>query len=326
MTGRIEKSIAGKPARAAVAITRRGAVKGLAAAAGAAVGVQVLPRGFGYAGAQTSEPFRIGFQVHRTGIGAAYGRWYERTTTAAVDLINANGGIAGRQVEIIAEDDGTDPQRGAEVVEKFATQHKVDVTFGTLFSHVVMAAAPRAGELKMPYYVVSEGYHVASGALNRYTFQPGITDVKAQVTSMAPWVAANLGKKVTMIFPDYAFGHDHRDFFSAAMQAQGGEVATLIPIPPTEFLHALLPADPGRHGGALSRHGRAGGPDLREGARRAFRLQSPGDFRFHRPLEAVPLSSPGLEFLEGTYFWKAIPATPDRIRPSSTSSIARRWA
>ena len=64
----------------------------------------------------------------------------------------------------------------------------------------------------MPYYVVSEGYHVASGALNRYTFQPGITDVKAQVTSMAPWVAANLGKKVTMIFPDYAFGHDHRDY------------------------------------------------------------------------------------------------------------------
>ena len=35
----------------------------------------------GYAQAQTSEPIRIGFQVHRTGIGAAYGRWYERTTT-----------------------------------------------------------------------------------------------------------------------------------------------------------------------------------------------------------------------------------------------------
>ena len=32
------------------------------------------------------------------------------------------------------EDDGTDPKRGAEVVEKFATEHKVDVVFGTLFS------------------------------------------------------------------------------------------------------------------------------------------------------------------------------------------------
>src|SRR5262249_45780331 len=73
--------------------------------------------------AQTS-PLKLGFQVHRTGIGAAYGRWYDRTTAAAVKLINEKGGIAGRPVEIIAEDDGTDPKRGAEVVEKFATQHK----------------------------------------------------------------------------------------------------------------------------------------------------------------------------------------------------------
>ena len=167
--------------------------------------------------AETSEPIRIGFQVHRTGIGAAYGRWYERTTTAAAKLINETGGIAGRPLEIIAEDDGTDPKRGAEVVEKFATEHKCDLAFGTLFSHVVIGSAPRAGELKLPYFVVSEGYHVASGKLNRYCFQPGITDVRSQVSSMAPWVAANLGKKVTMIYPDYAFGYDHRDYFSAAI-------------------------------------------------------------------------------------------------------------
>src|SRR3990167_6408447 len=59
-------------------------------------------------------PLRLGFQVHRTGIGAVYGRWYERATTAAVKLINEKGGIAGRQVEIVAEDDGTDPKRGGE--------------------------------------------------------------------------------------------------------------------------------------------------------------------------------------------------------------------
>jgi branched-chain amino acid transport system substrate-binding protein len=38
---------------------------------------------------------------------------------------------------------------------------------------------------------------------------------------MAPYVSENLGKKVTMIFPDFAFGHDHRDFFTAAIEAQG---------------------------------------------------------------------------------------------------------
>jgi branched-chain amino acid transport system substrate-binding protein len=289
-------------------ITRRTAVKGLAAAAGAVAAARLTPGPFGYAQAQTSEPIRIGFQVHRTGIGAAYGRWYERTTTAAVELINANGGIAGRPVEIIAEDDGTDPKRGAEVVEKFAAQHKVDIAFGTLFSHVVMGSAPRAGELKLPYYVVSEGYHVASGALNRYTFQPGITDVRAQVTSMAPWVSQNLGKKVAMIFPDYAFGHDHRDFFTAAMQAQGGEVATLIPIPPTESSFTRyfpqIPADT-----EVLYHVMVGPAVLTfvKELGEHFGTNRPQIFGFIDSLEAVPLSSPGLEFLEGTYFWEGYP-------------------
>ena len=51
---------------------------------------------------------------------------------------------------------------------------------------------------------------------------------------MAPFVSQNLGKKVTMIFPDFAFGHDHRDFFTAAIEAQGGEVLEHIAIPPTD--------------------------------------------------------------------------------------------
>src|SRR5690606_26752402 len=113
-------------------------------------------------------------------------------------------------------------------------QHKVDLVYGTLFSNVVVASAPVAGELKMPYYVVSEGYHVASGKMNRYCVQPGITDVKAQVRAMAPWVTQNLGKKITMIFPDYAFGHDHRDFFVPAVEEQGGQVIGKLAIPPTE--------------------------------------------------------------------------------------------
>ena len=92
--------------------------------------------------AGSDAPIRIGFQVHRTGIGATYGKWYERTTNAAAKYINDLGGMGGRPVEIVAEDDGTDPKRGADVVEKFATQHKVDFVYGTLFSHVVMGPSP----------------------------------------------------------------------------------------------------------------------------------------------------------------------------------------
>jgi branched-chain amino acid transport system substrate-binding protein len=285
-------------------LSRRGLLKASGAAAGLALG----PGFVRYAQAASSEPIRFGFQVHRTGIGAAYGRWYEQTTNAAAKLINEQGGINGRQIEIIAEDDGTDPGRGAEVVEKFATQHKCDVAFGTLFSHVVMGSAPRAGELKLPYYVVSEGHHVASGALNRYTFQPGITDVKSQVISLAPWIAKNLGKKVTMIFPDYAFGYDHRDFFSAAIKAQGGEVTKLIPIPPTESSFSRyfpdIPADTDVIYHVLV------GPAVLTFVKELgehFGNQHPALFGFIDSLEAVDLKSPGLEFLDGSYLWEAYP-------------------
>lgn len=285
-------------------ITRRG----LVATAGAVAATGLLPGAIRYAQAQTAAPIKIGFQVHRTGIGATYGRWYERVTTAAVRLINQNGGIAGRQVQIIAEDDGTDPKRGAEVVAKFATQHKVDFVFGTLFSHVVVGSAPAAGEAKMPYFVVSEGYHVASGKMNRYVFQPGITDVRAQVTSMAPWVTKNLGKKVAMIFPDYAFGHDHRDYFSAALARQGGSIAALIPIPATETsftrYFARVPADT-----EVLYHVMVG-PGVLTFVKEMgehFGTRRPQVFGFIDSLEGVDLASPGLDFLEGSYFWEAMP-------------------
>ena len=123
-------------------------LKQLAAGTVTVAGASALALTGRYAQAASSAPIRIGFQVHRTGIGASYGRWYDRTTKAAAKFINEMGGINGRQVEIVTEDDGTDPKRGTEVMEKFAKQHKCDVVFGTLFSHVAIATSNRAGELK----------------------------------------------------------------------------------------------------------------------------------------------------------------------------------
>ena len=287
---------------------RRALLKGAAAVGAVAAGTQLLPGMVPYIQAQSSEPIKIGFQVHKTGIGAAYGRWYDRTTKAAAQLINDEGGINGREVEIVAEDDGTDPKRGAEVIEKFATQHKTDVAFGTLFSHVVIGSAPRAGELKIPYFVVSEGHHVASGGLNRYTLQPGITDVKSQVQSMAPWVAGNLGKKVTMIYPDFAFGHDHRDYFSKAIEAQGGEVVAKIAIPPTEkSFTKYFPQIP--RSTEVLYHVMVGPAVLTfvKELGEFFGGRGPELFGFIDSLEAVDINSPGLEFLDGTHFWEGNP-------------------
>ena len=280
--------------------TRRSLLKGMGA--GLLASAALPGHVFGQAA-----PIKLGFQLHRTGIGAAYGRWYERTAQAALKVVNDAGGINGRPVEIVFEDDATDPKRGAEVVEKLASQAGCDLIFGPLFSHVVIGSAPRAGELKIPYLVCSEGYHVASGMLNRWTMQPGITDVRAQVSSMAPWVTQNLGKKVTMVYPDYAFGYDHRDFFTEAVKAQGGEVIAQIAIPPTETTFTrYLPQIPTETevlyhvmvGPAVLTFVKELGDFYGSGAR-------PQIFGFIDSLEAVDTASPGLEFLEGTHFWEA---------------------
>ena len=263
-------------------------------------------------GAGSDEPIRIGFQAHRTGIGTVYGKWYERTTNAAAKYINSIGGISGRPVEIITEDDGTDPKRGADVVEKLATQHKVDFVYGTLFSHVVMGSAPRAGELKIPYFVVSEGYHVASGKLNRYVFQPCITDVRSQITAVSSWIFGNLGKNVTIIYPDYAFGYDHRDYASAAAAKSGGKIVAKIPIPMTEksftryFIKIPQNTDVIYHVMV--------GPGVLTFVREMgehFGSSHPKLFGFIDSLEGVNITSPGLGFLDGSYFWEAMPRYAD---------------
>lgn len=283
--------------------SRRSVLRGMAAGGGLLAASAGFPR---FVQAQSSEPIRLGFQLHRTGIGAAYGRWYERTATAALEVLNADGGINGRPVEILFEDDGTDPKRGAELMEKFTSQLNCDAVFGTLFSHVVVGTAPRAGELRMPYLVCSEGHHVASG-LNRWVLQPGITDVKSQVQSMAPWVAANLGKKVTMIYPDYAFGYDHRDFFTAALEAQGGKVVASLAIPPTETSFTRyfprIPRDT-----EVIYHVMVG-PSVLTFVKELGEFYGTGDhpriFGFIDSLEAVDIRTPGLEFLEGSHFWES---------------------
>jgi len=300
--------------------TRRNALKTLAALAAVASSAPSA-----LAQAPKGRPIRIGFQVHRTGIGAVYGRWYERTTTAAVKLINEAGGIAGRPVEIVAEDDGTDPKRGSEVVEKLARQHKVDFVYGTLFSHVVIGSAPRAGELKIPYFVVSEGYHVASGKLNRYVFQPGITDVRAQVNAMAAWVLGKLGKKVTMIYPDYAFGYDHRDYFSQAAAKHGGTVLEKLDIPPTEKsftrYFARVPKDT-----EVLYHVMVGPAVLTfvKEMGEHFGSRRPQIFGFIDSLEGVDMATPGLDFLEGTYFWEAFPRYAQPKMPKHVQEYRKR--
>ena len=216
------------------------------------------------------------------------------------------------------------PQRGAEVVGKFATQHKIDVVFGTLFSHVVIGSAPAAGELKMPYFVVSEGHHVASTKLNRYVFQPGITDVKSQVIAMAPWIAGQCRQEGHADLPRLRLRLRPSRLSAAGAEGAGrrGDRADRHPAD-GELVHPLLPADPGRDRGDLPRHGRPGRAHLRQGARRVLRLQPAAAVRLHRFAGGRRHQQPRPRIPRRQPFLGRLAALPRRTMPAKARKFYR---
>ncbi len=69
-------------------------------------------------GAQEGEPILIGLQGPMTGDYAYEGQGFQKAVQLMVDLTNEQGGILGRPVELIVEDDAGDPTQAALVAER----------------------------------------------------------------------------------------------------------------------------------------------------------------------------------------------------------------
>src|SRR5215475_5039533 len=122
---------------------RRTFIKVLAGAAAASgVRLDVIP-----AIAQAA-PLRIGVLAAKAGVTAPVGESGLRGTQFAVDRINAAGGIAGRKIELVVEEE-SNPKDTVERFRKLALQTKVDVVSGIVSTGVSLAVAPVAEELKM---------------------------------------------------------------------------------------------------------------------------------------------------------------------------------
>lgn len=70
----------------------------------------------------TGEPVVIGMDLDSTGPGAAYSTIAGETIEDAVDELNENGGILGRPVELVVENDESDPTKTPSIVRKLLEQ------------------------------------------------------------------------------------------------------------------------------------------------------------------------------------------------------------
>ena len=127
---------------ARTSMTRRGA---LIAGAGAVALPFVATRSFG----QASGPIRIAGLVSLTGGGSAFGPNSRIAHQAVVDEVNAAGGILGRKIEYIGEDDQTNPEAGNRAARKLIDVDKVSAIMSVWASAVGTAVLPLCWENKV---------------------------------------------------------------------------------------------------------------------------------------------------------------------------------
>ena len=113
--------------------TRRNFLKALGAVAAAAgTRLDVAP-----ALAQ-SGPVKVGILTIKAGVGAPTGEFGLRGVQWATDRFNAQGGILGRKIELIVEEE-TNPKDSIERLRKLVLQDKVDCVQGVVSSGVILA-------------------------------------------------------------------------------------------------------------------------------------------------------------------------------------------
>jgi branched-chain amino acid transport system substrate-binding protein len=93
---------------------------------------------------------RIGMSLSQTGPYAAQGQNQLRGRQLCVKHANDKGGVLGRRIELIVEDDQSKASRAVAIYEKLITQDKVDAILGPYESHIVEAVADVSEKHKTP--------------------------------------------------------------------------------------------------------------------------------------------------------------------------------
>ncbi len=117
---------------------------------------------------QEKGTIKIGAVLPLTGVASYPGEQAKTGITLAVEEINANGGINGKQIKLFIEDSKSAPAEGVSAFNKLVEVDNVDVVISAL-SSVSMAIAPLANEKKIP--VLGIMVTATNFVQNDYTFR-----------------------------------------------------------------------------------------------------------------------------------------------------------
>jgi branched-chain amino acid transport system substrate-binding protein len=198
-------------------MTRRQFLKasGAVAVSGAAMRLEPVP-----ASAQ-SGPVKIGVLAAKAGVIAPVGESGLRGTQWAVERVNGAGGILGRKVELVVEEE-SNPKDTVERFRKLVLQAKVDVVTGVISTGVGLAIGPAAEEEKrllLMWDGTTQKGVEETIPKPRYAFRSVDNEAEAVMASIltARQFKGKI-KTVAGINNDYSYGRDNWAAFLAIMK------------------------------------------------------------------------------------------------------------
>lgn len=209
---------------------RRSFVKTAAATAVASA----VPWGMG-ARAQGA-PIRIGLLVPLTGVVAAGGKEMVEGFGMYWDSVGKKSG--GRDIEIIVEDDASNPDTALQKARRLVEQRNVNMLAGNLLANTGLAVAEYVRTSGTPYFIPI----IAADDLTQRKRIPNVIRVAGYSASQMPrpladWAWKKKGyKKIITISQDYTFGHEQCGGFAQVFTNLGGSV-------PQQFWHPLNTSD-----------------------------------------------------------------------------------
>lgn len=118
----------------------------------------------------TEQTIVIGQSAAFSGPAAELGGEMKKGAKAYFDLVNSEGGVAGRKIDLVSLDDGYEPNRAADNTRKLINDHKVFALFGYVGTPTSNAALPIFTEEKVPFFGAYTGAASLREPLNRYIF------------------------------------------------------------------------------------------------------------------------------------------------------------
>jgi branched-chain amino acid transport system substrate-binding protein len=169
------------------------------------------------------DTIKIGEFASLTGGSASFGQSSHKGTALAIDEINAAGGVLGKKLQLITEDDQSQAGQPATIVQKLIAQDRVVAILGEVASSKSLEAAPICQQNGIPM-ITPASTNPKVTEVGDYIFRVCFID-PFQGTVMAKFALSRGWKKVavlTDVKQDYSVGLG--EFFVKYFKEHGGEI------------------------------------------------------------------------------------------------------